>query len=636
MRARHLIRYICVLAVFFATFASTPPTVSWAQDNKDYGLGLARVSHVEGDTSFSGPGSDDWAALSPNFTLQDGDRLWAGENSKLEVLFDGGGKAWLNYQSELDITKLRRDREGVVYQLALVSGEGSFYVKDFKDPDSVFQVDASNVSVMAYGKAYFRMSALTDGTTQIGVRNGSVEVESSDGSRDTLGKGEMLEVSPAGRPSQVMPLAAKDAWDGWVSSRINFYKRASGSSRYLPQDIRDYSYEFDQGGRWVDYPAYGWVWVPVVVAGWTPYSNGRWVFIGDDFVWLPYDPWYAPFHYGRWTFVVSVGWCWVPPLPGVAIWSPGYVGWAWGPDAVLWVPLAPGEVYYGWGNYGPHTVNVYQTGVVNVTNVYVNSRVTNAVVAVNRNNFVMGKTTRLTVQRSSNPFITKGALGARVMGAPPIKELRPVRETRVPRPDVRLSGKARPPRLLQEKRSFIKERGAARGGNSSAFRPSKGGPGVRPEKRFRETPAPMRREEPFQTQPSVKKRGGMEITPKTAPEAAPYTPAQPFGREKKRGGMEIIPKTAPEAVPYTPAQPFGREKKHGGMEIIPKTSPEAAPYTPAQPFGREKKRGGMEITPQAAPQAAPQVAPQVVPYTPEAPPGLEKQKGKEKQKKEDQ
>ena len=465
----HLMGVAFLLAVLFIAM---PLAVSLAEEDHS-SLGMARITYISRDALFNSPDTDEWAALSPNFTLRDEDRLWAGEDSKMEVTFADGHIAWVNDNSELDMVRLSRNPDGNIYQVALSVGEASFSVRKPRDEGSVFQVDTDNASIRAYRKVMFRVTALSDGTTQVGVSRGRVEVETEDGIT-TVRRGEMAEIDRDGY-MDITSLPPDDSWDRWVDSRASRYGRPARSARYLPGDMASYAYEFDEGGRWMSTPDYGNVWVPTTVAaGWSPYSNGRWVWVANDYVWLPYDPWYAPFHYGRWSWSISIGWCWVPPLTPVAYWSPGYVGWVWGSDVVSWVPLAPREVYYGYGNYGPHSVNIYNTKVVNITNVYVNSKVNNGVVVVHRDNFMRGDTKRVAIRdKSENPFTSSDRGKFKIIGRPPVEELKPTRETRLPKPDVRPDRKSIPPERFEKPASFIKERKAAKVPEESTFKPGK-------------------------------------------------------------------------------------------------------------------------------------------------------------------
>jgi hypothetical protein len=547
------------------------------------GLGMARVTMMQGDTSFNSEDTDEWAALSVNFSLRDGDRLWAGEDSKIEVQFTGGHMAWINYQTELDINKLERDDKGRAIQVAIASGEASFATRRM-GPDDVFQVDTPNASIRSYDKARFRITVLEDGTTQVGVSDGRVELETQDGISD-VGEGDLAEINQDGQV-YTSALPERDDWDDWVDSRWDIYSRPSASARYLPPDMAAYSYEFDEGGRWAVYPGYGEVWVPAVGPSWSPYSNGRWVWVAGDYVWLPYDQWYAPFHYGRWSWAVSTGWFWLPPAISVgAWWSPGYVGWSWGPGAVSWVPLGPREVYYGYGYYGPMSVNVNVTRVTVIKNVYVNSRVTNGVVAVDRNNFLRGDIKRMRIAKGQDPFRHPGAMGQRVMPRPPARDIKPIKDTRLPRPGVR--PRALPPRQMQKALPILKQRAIARTRGRSAFTPGRTPPKVPLKELGRKVP--------------FAKPGAA-----TAPGLKPGKPGGPGGMERQRQerpGEVNVPGRKPEtkggAEKEKPAHP-GRERQKFTPEeqrVAPGERPKKMPEEMNIPSG-----GGAGNRPGAGPE----------------------------------
>jgi len=99
--------------------------------------------------------------------------------------------------------------------------------------------------------------------------------------------------------------------------------------------------ELDPYGRWIDYPDYGYVWIPDCGPDFRPYStNGHWVWSDEyDWMWVSdYDWGWAPFHYGRWMEDPYYGWIWVPGYE----WSPAWVAWRDGGDYYGWAPLRPG------------------------------------------------------------------------------------------------------------------------------------------------------------------------------------------------------------------------------------------------------------------------------------------------------
>ncbi len=196
-----------------------------------------------------------------------------------------------------------------------------------------------------------------------------------------------------------------------------------------------------------------------ISVGWAPYRNGRWTWIGGDYVWIAFEPWgWAPYHYGRWTFLASFGWCWVPPDRGDVYWGPGYVGWVYTPTYVSWVPLAPREIYYGYGNYGRHSVNIVNVNIntIVVKNVYRNVSVSNAVTVVHRDTFLKGK--REDFRLRENPFLKErisvgrpAIAPERATKMPVIKEIPRAKEPPARVRDIKV-------REIKEKRLFVKER----------------------------------------------------------------------------------------------------------------------------------------------------------------------------------
>jgi hypothetical protein len=93
-------------------------------------------------------------------------------------------------------------------------------------------------------------------------------------------------------------------------------------------------------GMWVEYPRYGYVWIPNAGVGFRPYyTSGHWVYTDYGWTWYSYYSWgWAPFHYGRWFYDNMYGWAWVPDTT----WGPAWVAWSSGNGYCGWAPLRPG------------------------------------------------------------------------------------------------------------------------------------------------------------------------------------------------------------------------------------------------------------------------------------------------------
>lgn len=98
--------------------------------------------------------------------------------------------------------------------------------------------------------------------------------------------------------------------------------------------------ELSPYGMWVNYPPYGFVWIPEVDREFSPYATeGHWVYTDDGWTWVSDYPWgWAAFHYGRWDYADPYGWFWVPD----DVWGPAWVSWRRSPGYFGWAPLRPG------------------------------------------------------------------------------------------------------------------------------------------------------------------------------------------------------------------------------------------------------------------------------------------------------
>ena len=492
--------------------------------------GTARLSLLQGDVIVqTADTGNEWVAASINMPIMPGDKIWVPEGGTAEIQFLGGTYLRADGNTEMDITNLRTEGEDNIVQVGIP--QGRVYVKYRRLPAgySAFQIDAPLASAVAYGSGEFDVTAYENGYTEVCVLDGIVYAESRNGNTK-VSRGTMVSVG-TDNYAELSPLRPKDDWLRWNLSRDSQFARARESSRYLPPALNSYSSDFDEYGRWVNTPDYGYVWTPkVVVSGWAPYRSGRWIWTGGDYVWVSYEPWgWAPYHYGRWSHRAAIGWFWVPPAVNAVFWSPGFVAWIQTPTYVSWVPLAPREIYYGHGHYGPHSVNVTKVNIktVNITNVYVNSRVTNAVTLVHRDTFLTGKHARV-VNAPANPFT------GRVKVSPGRPDLRPVQATYAPIPAKAVPQRALPSKGALEKGTIwgINKRPVAVRKNISVFT----GRTV--------SSMPVRKIEkprnPAEVRKADMKRYPLQKNTQPMPQVMPKEhPAKPVVREKEKGKPEV-------------------------------------------------------------------------------------------------
>lgn len=366
------------------------------------GLGSLHMSLIEGDVQINAEDTEGWVPATINMPVREGDRLTVSYGGRVELLFRNGTYLRLDENSSVEVLAA----EANSFRFYLESGHA--YVNFNRTGRSSIELSTPLTSIKSYNKSIFRVDVSGPWDTQVSVFKGSVSAEDSRGKTKVVA-GETLHSRDRGY-SDIYALGPSDEWEGWNRDRDSRLAEYRSSYQYLPEELRVYSYDFDNYGKWVYVREYGYVWTPTVVvsAGWSPYRAGRWAWRGGDYVWLSHEPWgWAPYHYGRWSFVVSIGWCWVPPARGHVYWGPGFVGWVSTPSYVAWVPLAPGEIYYGYGYYGPHSVNILNINInkTQIKKVYRNAHVTNAATVISRESFASSKPVE--IRPKANPFLSE-------------------------------------------------------------------------------------------------------------------------------------------------------------------------------------------------------------------------------------
>jgi hypothetical protein len=135
------------------------------------------------------------------------------------------------------------------------------------------------------------------------------------------------------RSSKIFVLFAALFAAAWLLPREATAQDVSVSYQRFYDDLSPY-------GTWVEYPNYGYVWIPSGVPGFSPYATGgHWVLTDDGWTWDSDYPWgWAAFHYGRWDYDNDYGWFWVPDDE----WGPAWVSWRRSPGYYGWAPLRPG------------------------------------------------------------------------------------------------------------------------------------------------------------------------------------------------------------------------------------------------------------------------------------------------------
>lgn len=396
-----------LLAAALVLLAASLLTAQGTQDSpQDPGTperSVARISIMNGDVSVRRGDSGDWVAGIVNAPLMVDDRVGVGPKSRAEVQFDSANMVRIGANAEIRLAELGYNH----YHLQI--GHGTVTFRMLRESQAQVEIDTPTVSVRPSHIGAYRIYVQEDGETEITVRSGTVDVATPKGTEQLkAGQTMLARGDPADPEFRVVNAIALDEWDRWNDQRDHQLLN-SQSYRNVPQDMYG-AEDMDNHGVWTEEPSYGQVWSPSVDPDWAPYQNGRWVW--EDYygwTWVSSDPWgWAPFHYGRWFFSGTHGWCWYPGAFGRHTWSPALVAFfGFGPGVgvgfgfgnVGWVALAPFEAMSPWWGHGfyagfrspgyfNHGVNVTS---VNVSNLYRNARVANAVSSVTAGEFRQGR-----------------------------------------------------------------------------------------------------------------------------------------------------------------------------------------------------------------------------------------------------
>lgn len=355
------------------------------------GAGVARLSLINGDVTVRRGDSGEVVAAAMNQPLMAGDVVLTGPMSRAEIQFDAWNMIRLGAGADVRLAELEFHR----YMVQMAAGTATFRV--MRNNDASIEVGTPSVAMRPSHRGMYRIAVRPDGTTEILIREGDLDVYGPKGSENVRAGQMMMVRGEATDPEfQVLGAAAEDDWDRWNRNRDIVIER-SEAARYVNPEIYG-AEDLDGQGRWVNNPSYGQVWSPTVNPDWAPYRNGRWVW--EDYygwTWVSYDSWgWAPYHYGRWFWDSLYGWCWWPGArTGHVYYRPALVGFfgfggvgvgvgGFGFGHVGWVPLAPYEPFHPWwgrGIYGGYRTGALNatvvTGNVNIANVYRNARVVN-------------------------------------------------------------------------------------------------------------------------------------------------------------------------------------------------------------------------------------------------------------------
>jgi len=355
-------------------------TLAQAQSGDGDGNGappdrVARLSWVAGDLGLLPAGSRDWVGADLNRPLTTGDRLSTGTGARAEL--DLGG-ATLRMDGDTDFGMLTLDDN--LAQAELTQGTLSLSVRSL-DPGQSYEIDTPTLALVVTQPGTYRVDVDNDGAgTRVTVFNGQATVYGENSAQHDVFAGRSYQFDDSSLAvSTITDIGSGDAFDNWCEERDRQYAQADTSPQYVSADVVGYQ-DLDEYGNWQDSPDYGAVWYPSQVpAGWAPYRNGHWAYIGPwGWTWVDDLPWgFAPYHYGRWAWIRGA-WGWIPgPRRVHPVYAPALVAFVGGAGLsaglrggvpVGWFPLGPGEVYNPW-----YRCNRAYYQRVNITNIRVHN-----------------------------------------------------------------------------------------------------------------------------------------------------------------------------------------------------------------------------------------------------------------------
>jgi hypothetical protein len=311
----------------------------------------ARLQFTTGSVSVQPQGTGDWVTGEINRPLTNADNIWADKDSRAEIAV-GSGIVRIGSESSLTITDITDN----FVQLQLHQGALILHVRRLEDGEK-YEVDTPNQAFTALKPGDYRFDVDNDGDkTIITVWRGEGE-STGDGPAVRVHADEQVRFSNGTSMTVESHAApAPDAFDQWASNRDNRFDH-SESARYVSPDVVG-SDDLDEYGSWRNTTEYGDVWTPAVAPGWSPYTNGHWIWEYPwGWTWVEYEPWgYAPFHYGRWVYAGGF-WGWAPgPFYARPYYAPALVAWFGGGfgfgvgfgGGFGWCPLGWGEPFIPW------------------------------------------------------------------------------------------------------------------------------------------------------------------------------------------------------------------------------------------------------------------------------------------------
>jgi len=216
--------------------------------------GVARLSIVQGDVNVKRGDSGDLVAAAINAPLMPQDHVQTSDGSRAEVQLDSANMIRLAPNTDLGFADLEYRR----FQVQL--GAGTIIYRVLRDSNAQAEVDTPSIALRPTQQGNYRISVLDDGSTQITVRSGELQVYSPGGTQNLEAGQTMLVRGDSSDPQfQMSSQIAPDQFDDWSANRDRELL-ASRSYQYVSPDIYGAD-DLDAYGNWVP-SQYGNVWEP--------------------------------------------------------------------------------------------------------------------------------------------------------------------------------------------------------------------------------------------------------------------------------------------------------------------------------------------------------------------------------------
>jgi hypothetical protein len=226
-----------ILAVSISCLIVSIARTSRAQDESP--PPVARLTMIDGEASLlRGDETTSWVSATVNSPLGPGDCVFAGPNSRAEIQLDHNHVVRLAGQAQVRLASLTQDRIQIEASHGLIDfvilGDASRGEGMNLEPNS--EIDMPNIAVRPLVPGVYRIQVDSNSQGRITVRQGRLEVFSSEGST-TVERGTTITVQGTDSPEyQTAEAESPDDWDRWNEDRDRVTEGISAApSQDLPE-----------------------------------------------------------------------------------------------------------------------------------------------------------------------------------------------------------------------------------------------------------------------------------------------------------------------------------------------------------------------------------------------------------------